>query len=234
MKECEHNGCKNMIDDNYHFCYQHRKDTYIDICHIHGETEFILGKCQKCKKLRTPIYRIHYRNGAYYFNKDKKPLSKDYFMKPYYKVLTHKTPAYNKQFIGNITATPGIYGIFEKKKDGSLGKCLYVGQSYNIKNRVSQHRKNFVTASNHIKGLKAHSKHQIIIITKYKVEAKYYMMARDYYLKDLKFVSLYKIDKKTWQKYTKEEQKLCLTFLEQAMIDTWNPSLNIIAARPSY
>ena len=72
-----------------------------------------------------------------------------------------------------------------------------------------------------------------IVIPNYKVEAKYYMMAKDHYLKNLKFVTLYKVDKKKWSKFTIEEQKLCLTFLEQAMIDTWKPKFNTFAARPS-
>lgn len=235
MKKCEHPGCNKEIEDIYHFCYEHRKDKYIDNCKIHGATEFILGQCQKCKKLKRPIYRINKRNGKYYFNMDKKPLEKGYFMEPYYKVLTHKNENYAKRFLGNISNAPGIYGIFvrnRKKKDG-LGECLYVGQSGNIKNRIEQHKRNFVKASNHIKGLKAHNKHGIIVIPNYKVEAKYYMMAKDYYLKDLKFVCLYRIDKNDWKKYTREEQKVCLTFLEQAYMDTFKPKYNSFAARPS-
>lgn len=239
MHKCEHIGCETEVEDNFHFCYVHRKDKYLDTCKIHGVTEFVLGVCQKCKKLKKPIYRINKRNGKYYFNMNKKPLEDNYFMKPFYDVLTHKNPNYEKQFMCNITKNAGIYGIFERdpsKKDG-LGKCLYVGQSGNIKNRIEQHKKNFVTASNHIKGLKAHeqanSKNKIIVIPNYKVEAKYYMMAKDHYLKDLKFVTLYKIDKRKWSKFSIEEQKLCLTFLEQAMIDTWKPKFNTFAARPS-
>lgn len=235
MKVCEHKECTEQIEDKYRFCYEHRKDKYYDQCHIHGKQLFSEGKCLKCQEMKKPIYRIYNRNGKYYFNRDKKPLPLNSFLKPYYKVLTHKTKAYQKQFMCNISNQPGIYGIFvrDRRKKSHLGECLYVGQSQSISKRIEQHKKNFVVASNHIKGLKAHNKTGIIVIPKYKVESKYYMMAKDYWLKDLKFVCLYKIPKKKFLKLSQEEQKMLLTFLEQCEMDVWQPKLNYFAARPN-
>ena len=236
MKKCTHKGCNTQIDDKYRFCYEHRKDKYYDICKIHGKQQFSEGKCLKCQEMKKPIYRVYKRNGKYYFNRDKKPLEKNNFLQPYYKDLTHKNKNYYKKYISNITNRAGIYGIFvrDKKKKDQLGKCLYIGQSNNISLRVKQHKKNFVTASNHIKGLKIHNPQGIIVIPKYKVEAKYYMMAKDYYLKDLKFVCLYKSNDRTFKKLSHSEQKILLTFFEQALMDIWMPPLNTFAARPSY
>ena len=235
MHKCEHSGCKVMVEDSYHFCYNHRKDKYIDTCKIHGKQEFILGVCQKCKKLKKPIYRIYYRNKNYYRGTCKTPLPNDYYLKPYFKVLTSRSPTFHKKFIKKIVQGPGIYGIFvrNKRRKDQLGDCLYVGQSISIKNRIAQHKKNFVIASNHLSGLKSYYKNTVII-DKFKVESKYYKMCKDYYLKDLKFVTLYQIPKNEFKKYTQEEQKELLTFLEQHYIDIFKPKLNLFAARPSY
>lgn len=225
MHRCEHKGCKELIEDKWHFCYEHRKDEYYDICKIHGKQKFILGKCQKCQELRSPVYRIHYRNGKYYLGKSKKPLSDNYYLKRFYSVLISTN---KEKYISNISKYPGIYGIFVRTKNG-LGKCLYVGQSTCIARRITQHKNNFVIASNHIKGLKLHKRK----VSEYKVESKYYKMAEKYKLKELKFVSLYKIPYKIFNKYTEEEQKNILTYLEQSCMDYYKPSLNSFAARPS-
>lgn len=235
MKKCEHKGCKNRIEDHYKFCFEHRKDKYIDTCYIHGRTTFSEFKCLKCQAMKKPMYRIHKRGSEYYFNRNKKPISKDSFMYPYCKQLTHKTVTYQNKYMGKITNSAGIYGIFvrDRRKKDQLGECLYIGQAVNLTNRMKQHKKNFTTASNHIKGLKAQSKSAIIVIPKYKVEAKYYMMAKDYWLKDLKFVCLYKFDSKEFNKLENSEKKILLTLEEQLYMDIYSPLYNTFAARPS-
>jgi len=235
MKKCGHKGCKTKIDEQYRFCYEHRKDKYQDTCYIHGKTLFSEGKCLKCLDMKRPIYRIHKRDNNYYFNRNRKPIDKDSFMYPYCKQLTHKTISYQNRYMGKISNSAGIYGIFvrDKRKKDQLGECLYVGQATDISRRIKQHKKNFATASNHIKGLKASSKSSVIVIPKYKVEAKYYMMAKDYWLKDLKFVCLYRFDD-NFKKLLPSEQKVLLTLEEQLFIDIYSSSLNTFAARPSY
>ena len=225
MHRCEHKGCKELVDNNWHFCYEHRNDVYYDICKVHGKQKFILGKCQECQKLRTPIYRIHFRNGRYYSGKSKKPLPENYFLKRFYGVLMCNN---KEKYISNISKFAGIYGIFVRTKKG-LGKCLYVGQSNCIARRITQHKNNFVIASNHIKGLNLHKRK----VTDYKVESKYYKMADNYKLSELKFVSLYKIPTKIYNKYSEEEQKTILTYLEQSFMDYYKPSLNSFDARQS-
>ena len=236
MKKCAHKGCNNKIDEQYRFCYEHRKDKYIGTCYIHGKTTFSEGRCLKCQEMKKPIYRIHKRGNDYYFNRNRKPINKNSFIHPYCKQLTHKTVSYQNRYIGKITNSPGIYGIFvrDKRRKDQMGECLYVGQSINLATRIKQHKKNFVVASNHIKGLKAQSKSSIIVIPKYKVEAKYYMMAKDYWLKDLKFVCLYKFTDNDFKKLQNSEKKILLTLEEQLFIDLYSPKLNTFAARPSY
>lgn len=82
MHKCSYPYCRERIDDKYRFCYKHRNTPYYDICKIHGKQIFISGVCQKCKSLHYGIYRIYYRNGSYYHNRNKKPLSKDTWLKP--------------------------------------------------------------------------------------------------------------------------------------------------------
>lgn len=197
----------------YNFCYTHKDDIYIDTCKIHGKTKFQNYHCLKCQELKKPKY-----------TKNKQTLS--YLEEIFGKRLKYKTRRYQERYIQRIGNVSGIYGIFVKKGSG-LGKCLYVGQSVNIATRVKQHKENFKKAQKHLIGLKTWNKRLKI----YKVEYKYYEMAKKYNLSDLKFVRLCTIPKKYLQ--TTEFNDI-ITYMEQFMMDAYKPTLNTFAARPSY
>lgn len=197
----------------YNFCYTHKDDIYIDTCKIHGKTKFQNYHCLKCQELKKPKY-----------TKNKQTLS--YLEEIFGKRLKYKTRRYQERYIQRIGNVSGIYGIFVKKGSG-LGKCLYVGQSVNIATRVKQHKENFKKAQKHLIGLKTWNKRLKI----YKVEYKYYEMAKKYNLSDLKFVRLCTIPKKYLQ--TTEFNGI-ITYMEQFMMDAYKPTLNTFAARPSY
>lgn len=203
-------------------------------CKIHGRTQFKNGKCIKCQELKRGKYRIYKRDKKYYFNRDKKPLESDYFMKPYLNILSKRDKKSIK--IGKITKTPGTYGIFVRNGD-KLGECLYVGQSFNVSQRVIQHKKNLIIAENHIKGRKRWCKSKrlntLIPSHKRKVEYKYYQIAFRYTLQDIKFVKLSSYDKKFWNSLTNWQQRVCLTFFEQYAMDIFSPKYNTFAARPT-
>ena len=229
MHECNCPTCKKLVDDKYMFCHQHREYPYRSMCNIHGCTAFSLGKCIKCENLKKPEYRVKIKN-KYIYLKDKRV---DY-VKPYIKWLTNKTQKYHKLHSKRIINGPGIYGIFVKDGD-SLGKCLYVGQSVNVKNRIACHKRNIVKASNQVKGCRAKSKktkNWKKLIKNYKVDKKYYIL-QDYKLSNLKFVTLIPIDNKKFEKLNQTEKNNLLCILEQLEMDVFKPKTNTFASRPS-
>lgn len=235
VRNCDYPGCDKQIKDRYRFCYTHRKADYLDNCQYHGKTTFKEGVCLKCKKMRTPKYRIHKRKNKYYFNKNKSPLPKNYFMKKYYKVLTNRNLAYQKKFIKRMTKGPGTYGIFLRDKRGKLGigKCLYVGQSTDVVRRAGEHKKFIKIAAKDLKNIKRINK-KLYLIDKgrLKVPLLYYRLA-EYGIDNLKFVKLHSIDKSFWSKCSLKEAMMCLTFFEQLGMDAFKPRLNTVAARPT-
>lgn len=202
----------------YIVCYEHRETKYKDICKIHGRTWFINRQCLKCKKLKEPIYIIK-------SNKDRfgKRITKNHFLYPYKERLTNYDLNYQQQFMTRISKSAGIYGIFYNNT------CLYVGQSRNITNRIEQHKKNFKIAQNHLKGIRIHKKRISISKIPHKVEYKYYELAKNYKLGDLTYKKLFAMPK---MKDEFEFNEL-LTYAEQAMINTYKPKYNKIAARPN-
>ena len=241
MKKCGHKGCKNKIEEQYRFCFEHRKDKYQDVCYIHGKTMFSEGKCLKCQDMKKPIYRIHKRGNEYYFNRNRKPISKSSFIYPYCKQLTHKTISYQNKYIGKITTSPGIYGIFvrDKRRKDQMGECLYVGQSrVGISTRVRQHKKSLALASRQIQGIRSYygksiSWNKLKSYLNIKMELKYYSIIYKYSMSDLKFISLHTFSKKELSKFTNSEINMLLTCFEQMLIDVYKPSENRVAARPS-
>lgn len=203
----------------YVVCFEHRETKYKGKCPIHGESTFIGRQCQKCKKLKVPLYVIEDRKDRF-GNK----ITKDHFLYPYLKRLTKLDKAYQQGFQKRISNGSGIYGIFT-----SNGTCLYVGQSTNITMRIKQHKDNFITAQRHMKGLRITKKRLHLSKINRKVEFKYYEMAHSYRLQDLSFKTLFVIPK---LKNDFEYREL-LTYAEQAMMLTYKPKYNHIAARPS-
>ena len=202
----------------YAVCYQHKNTKYKDICRIHGRTDFINRQCLKCEQLKKPIYLI-------IDNKDRfgNIIDKDHYLYPYLDRLTNLYKSYQSQYIQRISKSSGIYGIFYNNI------CLYIGQSTCITLRVKQHKKNFVIAQNHIKGIKLHKKRISIKNINRKVEYKYYELANNYNLSDLSFKKLFNIPKSD----NEFEYNELLTYAEQAMMNTYKPKYNHIAARPS-
>ena len=231
LHKCAYKGCKELIDAQYKFCYEHRGTVYEDTCRIHGKTKFQQGQCLKCELLKIPSYRLTYREKCWY-DMYSVLIDKNHYLYPYLKRLTKKTRKAQEPYIQKISAKPGIYGIFVRN-GAKLGKCLYVGQSINIKQRVYQHRECFKKAQRHIIGIRMHNKRASINqIKQLKTEFKYYKMANKYKLSDLKFVRLMNVPYNQKQ-LSYEQYKDILTYAEQAMIDAYKPSLNLFAARPS-
>lgn len=202
----------------YVVCYKHRLTKYKDVCKIHGRTDFIGRQCLKCKNNKEPIYII--RDGYDRFDVE---IDKNHYLFPYVDRLTNLSKSYQSQFMQNITATSGIYGIFWGKT------CLYVGQSVNIKKRISQHKDNFKIAKYHINGIRVHKPRMSISKMPHKVEYKYYEMAHKYKLSELTFKKLFAVPKLENEFQYKE----LLTYAEQAMMITYKPKFNHMAARPS-
>ena len=213
--KCKVCGCNS---GKYVVCWDHKDTKYKDTCKIHGKTWFINRQCLKCLELKTAIYLVK-------DNKDRfgDKITKDHFLYPYRKRLTHLNRRYQSQFQHRISNTAGIYGIF----CGST--CLYVGQSVNISMRIKQHKENFKKAKFQIQGTKLHKQRISISKMPHKVEFKYYEMAKNYNLRDLSYKTLFKLPK------LKDEFEFneLLTYAEQAMIESYQPKFNHIAARPS-
>ncbi len=213
--KCKVCGCNS---GKYVVCWDHKDTKYKDTCKIHGKTWFINRQCLKCLELKTAIYLVK-------DNKDRfgDKITKDHFLYPYRKRLTHLNRRYQSQFQHRISNTAGIYGIF----CGST--CLYVGQSVNISMRIKQHKENFKKAKFQIQGTKLHKQRISISKMPHKVEFKYYEMAKNYNLPDLSYKTLFKLPK------LKDEFEFneLLTYAEQAMIESYQPKFNHIAARPS-
>ena len=213
--KCKVCGCNS---GKYVVCWDHRNTKYKDKCKIHGTTWFINRQCQKCLELKTAIYLVK-------DNKDRfgNKITKSHFLYPFRSRLTHLNRRYQSKFIQRISNTSGIYGIFY----GTT--CLYVGQSVNISARVKQHKENFKKAKFQINGTKLHKKRISINKLPHKVEFKYYEMAKNYNLPDLTFKTLFRIPKLK----NEFEYNELLTYGEQAMIESYQPKFNHIAARPS-
>lgn len=213
--KCKVCGCDS---GKFAVCFEHRNKKYKDICHIHGKTTFINRQCLKCLELKKVIYKIE-------DNKDRfgNKIDKNHFLYPYKKQLTHLNRRYQSQFMQRISNTSGVYGIF------CNNVCLYVGQSVNISNRISQHKDNFRTAKFQINGTKLHKQRVSISKMPHKVEYKYYEMAKEYNLPDLSYKTLFRVPK------LKDEFEFneLLTYAEQAMIESYQPKFNHIAARPT-
>ena len=203
---------------NYPVCYQHKETKYQGICKLHGKTTFIGRQCQKCLKLKKPIYVV--KNGK---DRHGKKITKDHFLYPYLGRLTHKTRAYQVKYQHRISSGGGIYGIFA----GNV--CLYVGQSSCITSRIKQHKDCFKTAQKQMQGIRIHKKIVQIGKIKHKTDFKYYEMAHKYKLSDLSYKTLFVIPKMK----NEEEYKERLTYAEQAMMDAYKPKFNHIAARPN-
>lgn len=202
----------------YVVCFDHINTKYKDVCKIHGKTWFINRQCQKCKDLKKAIYLIV--DGKDRFGNK---IDKNHFLYPYKNRLTHLNRRYQNKYMKRISKASGIYGIF------CNNVCLYVGQSINITNRIKQHKENFKTAKFHMKGLKLHKQRLSISKIDHKVEYKYYEMASNYNLDELSYKTLFVVPKLEDEfKYNE-----LLTYAEQAMIETYKPKYNHIAARPT-
>ena len=202
----------------YLVCYKHRNTKYISECKIHGHTTFVNRQCQKCETLKNPQYVV-------LDNKDRfgKSIDKNHFLYPYLSRLTHLSRRYQNKYKQRISNSSGIYGIFHNDI------CLYVGQSVNISNRIKQHKDSFKIAQKQILGTRLTKKRVSISKMKHKVEYKYYEMANVYKLSDLSYKTLFSVKRLT----DEYEYNELLTYAEQAMINSYNPKYNKIAARPS-
>lgn len=211
-KICGQNSGKYVV------CHKHKETRYKDICKIHGKTWFVNRLCQKCKELKKAVYIIT-------DNRDRfgDVIDKSHFLYNYKARLTNLDRKYQSKYMKRISNTSGIYGIFYKST------CLYVGQSINISNRIKQHKENFRIAKFHINGVRLNRKRVHLGKLKHKVEYKYYEMAYNYNLPDLSYKTLFVVPVLN----DEFEYYELLTYAEQAMMETYQPKFNHIAARPS-
>lgn len=174
---------------------------------------------------------LFWRRRYKYYDKTGAIIDKKHWLYPYKELLCNTSRAFLIKHSNNITAGCGVYGIFVRKPDNSLGKCLYIGQSVNVKNRVAQHKKCFKTAQRHLIGCRVHNKKLTVKkLNNYKVELKYYKMADKYKLSELKFRKIIAINTK---KLTEQQIKELLTYAEQHAIEVFKPQFNTFAARPT-
>ncbi len=128
-----------------------------------------------------------------------------------------------------ITKGLGIYGIFvrDKRYKNQLGKCLYIGQSRDVKRRVKEHKDSIKHAERVLQGYRSHTKNfSISWIKDNDIEFKYYRIADKYSLKNIKFVKI---------------MSFCgiidscntLTYAEQHCIDEFRPLYNTVVAKPT-
>lgn len=230
---CAACGCNAIISTKYMFCSIHKDTIYNANCNIHGVTKFKHGKCIKCAALKVPLYNITVNNNKYY-DKDGKLFKKNSSIAPYLKLLCSS----KHDMISHINNTtklhhnPGVYGIFVKSKRNkhNIGKCLYIGQSIDVCNRIESHKYCFKKAQRHIIGTKQHHKHITISKLQHKVDYKYYKMANSYKLSELMFVALLELPHTL---LNKADYKETLTYCEQAYMNKFKPLYNTFAARPS-
>ena len=199
-------------------------------CKIHGHNvAHEAGICLHC--LQSTNYRIKRvrRNGEtnFYFNGQRITADNPQlgFLKPWVKRLTAKSHGAAEQHILRVTDTPGTYGIFMRnnRKNNKLGKCLYIGQSVNVKKRLSYHKNEIITANRYMKTGKGN-----VANTR-----KMYFGIGCHELKDLKFVKLLSPTKEEWKKLNRIQKMQLLTFLEQYNMDMFQPMFNVSNARPS-
>lgn len=228
MHKCEYPGCQVKIKNKYKFCFEHRFTEYEDFCRIHGKTLHINGKCIDCEQMKIPIYNV-YKKGKKYYNFYGQQIPK--YDDINYERLVILDKKYHARFVRRITEGPGIYGIFvrDRRTKLKIGKCLYIGQSIDVKSRVKQHKDCFRIAKRHLNGIKLHKKRIYLNKINYKTEYKYYKMAKDYNLPQLKFVKLVSLPKDF---INSTHFKEIITYFEQSMINVYNPILNTYAARP--
>lgn len=213
-KCCDFKGCSKIISSRYRFCFDHKNEKYIETCKHHGETTHTAFKCGKCKAMRRSIYRVHRKDGKYWIYNRLAP--KDHKMSSYFKDLIHANRRYASKFISNVTKGPGTYGIF--KRDGrssiDIGKCLYVGQSVDVRWRVGDHIDKVKRASKGENGLP----HMYALLAEIGIE-------------NIKFVRLMGIPKPLYSTMNKDEALEALSLLEQYGMDSFEPELNVTAAR---
>lgn len=191
-------------------------------CKKHGISKSVNGFCLECQKedLSCPIYRIErHGNKCYLMGKE---IPKNSYLNQYLWFLTDK----NKRTISllmsdYINEVPGIYGIFYKKQNGRAGECLYIGQSVNIKRRVSEHQEAIKAAYEDLTNIKP---------KKHTQQSLYYQLAF-MGLQNLKFVQIVSINQDVWNNLSTEEAQECLAVFEQYAMDCYSPRLNRIAAR---
>lgn len=203
-------------------------------CRYHGETDFNKKGCIKCNNAKRAIYRVYKRkeNGVIkYYTVGNKEITdmKINYMFPF---LCKRRITIAKKFITRVTKGPGTYGIFVinyKATSGSnlaqkyLGKCLYVGQSVNVKARVADHLNKINVARK--------DKDKLLCQFPYpKIPTMYYNLAK-YPKERIKIVKLTSIDSTTSRKMSKEELFESLVYLEQWGMDCFNPEYNVTAAR---
>lgn len=178
-----------------------------------------------CKR---SIYTIVKRDRRYFFIRKRTPIPRTYFAYRYLKDLTnnsYRSMLMKCKYIRRDT--PGIYAIFEKKKDKNrlnLGRCLYVGQTVHLKRRRKEHEAQLKEAKKHIKTDKPYYLRHL--------DYKYYKMAEmELSGKTLLFVCVKDFENKEWSQYSLEEALELLCLYEQHAIDVLRPKLNSIASR---
>lgn len=228
LHKCGHPKCTNYIELKYEYCYEHKNDRLTNgtLLNQNHNSEEILKEFPNASDMTKSVYKIRrrtYRNTVFYYLGSKR-LDDTYIRDDLLKIFSKPSLYQAKKYVGKITKGAGTYGIFIRNRRSKLGigECLYIGQSLNVKNRISQHMDNINIASLYItKG-----------INKKDVPRMYYGMAA-IGIENLKFVRLMSIDSRYWDSLNRHDKEELLTITEQYMMDCWEPRYNVVKARPT-
>lgn len=173
------------------------------------------------------IFSIKKRKGKYYFKGKRTPIKRSYFAYKHLRTLSNNSRRSALRFCKHARGSyPGIYGFFlyEKGKNRlNIGKCLYIGQSVNIKRRKREHEEAIKIAINELK-----NKDPWL----YTLDSKYYKIAKNIISgKRVIFICVYQINKREWSKLNLDQARELLCLYEQWAMDTYKPKYNVIASR---
>lgn len=176
-------------------------------------------------KEQKSIYTIKKRKGRYFFINKRNSIPKTYFAYKHLKLLSNHSRRSALRYCKHVRGSyPGIYGIFLKEKGRNrlnLGKCLYIGQSTNIKRRKSEHMECINKAIKELSKGRPHT-----------LSSKYYKIAKNIISGEkIIFVTVFSFDKREWSKLDLDQIRELMCLYEQWAMDTYKPSYNFLASR---
>ena len=218
--KCAYRGCKERISKEYRYCFKHKDTIYTDTCIVHGKTKFQNRECLKCKEMKNSIYSVEKRGKSYYINGHRINMNTNKYkpLKKYIEIFSdHSKNNALKHFV-KLSKGPGIYVIMGKSDKGF--SCLYVGQSFDVVRRMTQHKELIAEAKKDKKEKKKYIE----------IPAMYYEIAK-YNTNNVKFRCAIRFPYSYFDQLDFDQKLLLLAIGEQWAMDTYQPSLNKVQAR---